>query len=245
MSGRSERCRCWCVPTSKRLPAPERMRAYFAALPDGSLERTITQLRDLRVVPAAAFWFDGFSAADDRPAGDDGRVAIFLEGSTALVDRAGLELRSALGRGGVPGDARARRRRAGGAGRHRRRLCVGARTTFDLVSHRFAAERCVRSRRSGRRMRAPFRLRRERIVDLMNGDTIVRVSELDVQRFAACMNDFDAALHGRFPKRSSSRASIRTARRCNCGDASRPRSNACARSNAASIRTTFSIPDAS
>jgi FAD/FMN-containing dehydrogenase len=52
----------------KTLPVPERTRAFFAALPDGSLERTIGQLRDLRVVPAAAFWFDGFSSFSWRAA---------------------------------------------------------------------------------------------------------------------------------------------------------------------------------
>jgi len=45
-----------------------------------------------------------------------------------------------------------------------------------------------------------FSLRCERIVDLSNGDSIVRVSELDAQRLAASMHAFDAALHGQLPQ---------------------------------------------
>jgi glycolate oxidase FAD binding subunit len=183
----------------KTLPVPERLRAYFAALPDGSLERTVAQLRDLRVVPAAAFWFDGFSAADDRPAGDDGRVAIFLEGSSALVDRAGLELRSALGRGGVPAthvlDDGAAAALEGivdayvsALGQRSISYRIGSLPGEAFAAAEAAAE-CARR----------FELRHERIVDLMNGDTILRVSELDVRRLATCMNDFDDALHRALP----------------------------------------------
>ncbi|HEY1681379.1 MAG TPA: FAD-binding oxidoreductase [Candidatus Tumulicola sp.] len=183
----------------KTLALPERTRAFFAALPDGSLEPTIAQLRDLRVVPAAAFWFDGFSAADDRPTGDDGRLAIFLEGSTALVDRAGLELRSALGRGGVPA-AHVLDNRAPAAlerivdayvsalGQRSISYRIGSLPSEAIATAEAAAE-CARR----------FELRHERIVDLMNGDTILRVSELDVRRLAACMNDFDDALHRALP----------------------------------------------
>jgi glycolate oxidase FAD binding subunit len=184
----------------KTLPIPARTRAFFAALPEGTHHRAVAQLRELAITPAAAFWIDGFSTADDMPAGSEGRLAVFIEGSAALVDRASLELRSALGRGGVP----ATRVVDNGAGRALQSIVdtyvatLGQRSiTYrigTLPSEVFGASEIAAecAGQSG--------LRCETIVDLMNGDAIVRVSDLDVQRLAARMLAFDAELHERLPQ---------------------------------------------
>ena len=58
--------------------------------------------RRLPIRPAAAFWIEGFHHTIDGDEGLEGRILALFEGSEALLERATLELRSALGRAGVP-----------------------------------------------------------------------------------------------------------------------------------------------
>ena len=85
----------------KTIPLPPHARLFLASLPERTRERACAQLAALRIPPAAAFWIDGFQAIDGD-AGAEGRILAILEGSAALLERATLELRSALGRAGVP-----------------------------------------------------------------------------------------------------------------------------------------------
>jgi glycolate oxidase FAD binding subunit len=184
----------------KTLPIPQQTRAFQAALPEGARDRAIAQVRELAVEPAAAFWIDGFTSADDGTAGDDGRLAIFLEGTAGSVNRGSLDLRSALGRGGVPSA---------------RVVDDGASTLLQSIVDAYVAvlgQRSITYRigslpsdaltaaATAGDVAGRFSLRCERIVDLLNGDTVVRVSELDAQRLSASMHHFDAALHERIPR---------------------------------------------
>src|SRR5262249_54012611 len=85
----------------KTIPHPPHARLFVAPLPERTRDRACVQLAALRVAPAAAFWVDGFHALEGEDS-DEGRVVVLMEGSNALLERATLELRSALGRAGVP-----------------------------------------------------------------------------------------------------------------------------------------------
>ncbi|MGA8532642.1 MAG: FAD-binding protein, partial [Candidatus Tumulicola sp.] len=86
----------------KTFAAPPQARVFLAPLPEGTRTRAFTHVASLKIQPAAAFWIDGFHHAIDGDEGDEGRLLILLEGSDALVERATRDLRSALGRAGVP-----------------------------------------------------------------------------------------------------------------------------------------------
>ncbi|HEY3676758.1 MAG TPA: FAD-binding oxidoreductase [Candidatus Tumulicola sp.] len=184
----------------KTLPIPQRTRAFHAALPDGARERALAQVRELSVAPSAVFWIDGFTSADDGVAGDDGRLMLLLEGTVDSVDRGTLDLRSALGRGGVP----AARVVDDGASTALQNIvdayvsALGQRSiTYRIGS---LPSDAMSAAETAAEVARRFALRCERIVDIANGDTIVRVSELDAQRLAASMHAFDAALHERIPQ---------------------------------------------
>lgn len=178
----------------KSIPLPPLARLFVASLPERTRDRAYAQLAALRVAPAAAFWVEGFHAIDGDDA-DEGRVLVLLEGSDALLERATLELRSALGRAGVPEtqivDA--------GARESFERVvdayigCLGERSvTYRIYSGADAAPaRALRLRELTPR----FGLRSETIVDVMNGDVVLRVSDLDAHAFGAKIETFDDALH--------------------------------------------------
>ncbi len=184
----------------KTIPMPPRARLFLAPLPERTRERACAQLAALRIRPAAAFWIDGFHHAIDGDEGPEGRVLVLLEGSDALLERATLELRSALGRAGVP---------------ETRIVDAGAREAFERVVDAYVAclgERSVTYRlypfvdqalqcaldlqELGRR----FELRSETILDAMNGDVVLRVSDLDAHAFGSKIEAFDEALHRTEPR---------------------------------------------
>src|SRR5262249_20068997 len=86
----------------KTLPLPQHARLFLAKLPEGTRSRAIAQCRSLAIAPSAAFWIAGFHRAIDGDDGPEGRLVILLEGSDALIERATRDLRSAIGRAGVP-----------------------------------------------------------------------------------------------------------------------------------------------
>ncbi len=120
---------------------------------------------------------------------------MLVEGSEALLERATRELRSALGRAGVP---------------ETRVLDAGARESFQRVVDAYVAclgERSVTYRiassppasepsalRAGELVRR-YEMRADTIVDVLNGDIIVRVSDLDTRALGAKIEAFDDALH--------------------------------------------------
>jgi glycolate oxidase FAD binding subunit len=179
----------------KTIPLPTFSRLFLAPLPEGTRERACTRLAALRIAPAAAFWIDGFHHAIDGDEGPEGRVLVFLEGSEALLERATLELRSALGRAGVPET----RVTAAGAREAFERVvdayvaCLGERSVTYRI-FRFATD-AQSSALTLHELARSFELRSETIVDVMNGDVVLRVSDLDAHAFGAKIEAFDEKLH--------------------------------------------------
>jgi glycolate oxidase FAD binding subunit len=184
----------------KTIPRPPRARLFLASLPERTRTRACAQLAALRTAPAAAFWVEGFRRSIDGDDGDDGRILGLLEGSDAYLERATLELRSALGRAGVPETTI---------------LDAGAREAFERVVDAYVAclgERSVTYRLYGspqdaqervsslREIARRFKLRYETIVDVMNGDVVLRVRARDSQALGAAIESFDDALHEAQPR---------------------------------------------
>jgi len=184
----------------KTLPVPQRRRALIAKLPERTRARAAAQVAGSAVTPAAAFCIEGFRKAIDGEDGIDGRIFILLEGSEALVDRATRDLRSALGRAGVPEtvivDA--------GAWESFERILdaaiasVGERslTYRALGMPADAVERATALRDAANR----HELFTDVLADIMNGDVFLRVSERDSRAFAEKIENCDDALRSLAPR---------------------------------------------
>ena len=179
----------------KTIPMPPHARCFLAPLPERTRERAAVQLAGLSIRPSAAFIVRGFENAIDGEDGEEGRVFALIEGSDALLERSTLEIRSALGRAGVP---------------ETRVIDAGARASFERVVDAYVAclgERSVtygtRYSRAApnaapsksKRSHSATQLRAESIVDAMNGDAVVRVSDADALALGAKIETFDEALH--------------------------------------------------
>lgn len=179
----------------KTRPLPETSRLFLAPLPEGSSARALDVLHTLAVTPAAALWICGFHSDIDGEDGSEGRVLIRLDGSAAILERATRDLRSALGRAGVP---------------ETRVLNGGAQEVFERAIDAYIAtlgERSITYRIAAasadaqsrllelRRLATTFELRVDSIVDGFNGDIVLRISDLDARALAAKMTIFDDALH--------------------------------------------------
>ncbi len=178
----------------KTMPLPRQARLFLARLPENTRARACAALASCPMPPAAAFWIDGFHNAVDGEDGPEGRLLVLIEGGEAL-ERATRELRSTLGRAGVPvthvADAGARDsfQRAVDA----YVACLGERSvTYRIASPTEQAEqRALRLHELARR----FDLRTDSLVDIMNGDIVLRVSDLDSRALGAKIESFDDALH--------------------------------------------------
>jgi glycolate oxidase FAD binding subunit len=184
----------------KAMPLPSHARLFFAPLPEHTRGRAGAQVAGLAIRPAAAFWIEGFHKAIDGDDGPEGRIVVLVEGSEALLERATRDLRSALGRAGVP---------------ETRVIDAGARESFDRIIDAYTAclaersvtyrlypfpqesERCA-LRLSDLALR--FDLRTEAIVDVMNGDIVLRVSGANTRVFGGRIENFDDALHELEPR---------------------------------------------
>jgi glycolate oxidase FAD binding subunit len=184
----------------KTLPLHASARAFLAPLPDGTRTQACRLLESLPIRPSAAFWIDGFHNSIDGEDGDEGRIFALLEGSEALLERATRDLRSALGRAGVP-DTRV--------------IDAGARESFERIVDAYVAvlgERSISYRVLGapdssanralavHDLAARSELRCETIVDALNGDVVARVSDLDSRALGAKIESFDEALHAAEPQ---------------------------------------------
>lgn len=184
----------------KTIPLPARSRLFLAPLPENTRERACAQLASLRVRPAAAFWIEGFHHTIDGDEGVEGRVFVFFEQSEALLERATLELRSTLGRAGVP------ETRVVDAGAHEafQRVVDAYVTSLGerSVTYRLypVADSAVQCALNVHAIARRFELRDETIVDLMNGDVVLRVSDLDAHAFGGKIVAFDEALHEHEPR---------------------------------------------
>lgn len=185
----------------KTLAAPRQARVFLARLPEGTRARACDHVAArLAIRPAAAFWIEGFPNAVDGADGIDGRMLILLEGSDALLERATRDLRSTLGRAGVP---------------ETRVVDAGAREAFQRVvdayvaslgersvTYRFGSQPDDAERRAiaVRELATRHELRCETIVDVMNGDVVMRVSALDSRALGSVIETFDDALHDSEPR---------------------------------------------
>jgi glycolate oxidase FAD binding subunit len=184
----------------KTVPLAPQARLFLASLPEQTRSRACAQVGALRLPPSAAFWIDGFDRAVDGDVGDEGRILVLLEGSEALLERATLELRSALGRAGVPEtqvvDAGAREAYERVVDAYV--ACMGDRSvTYRLYPTPEESERCALSLHELARQ---FGLRSETIVDLMNGDVVLRVRAADARKLGAAIEAFDDELHESQPR---------------------------------------------
>jgi glycolate oxidase FAD binding subunit len=179
----------------KTLALPGRARLFLVRLPEHTRVRAYAQIASLAIRPAAAFWIEGFHQSIDGEDGPEGRLLILLEGSDVLLDRSTRDLRSALGRAGVP---------------ETRILDAGAREAFGRVVDAYVAslgERSITYRIASfaddalqralalHELTQRFELRRDTIVDLMNGDVVLRVSDLDMHALGTKIENFDDAVH--------------------------------------------------
>lgn len=184
----------------KTLPLPARGRAVMARLPEHTRARAIAQICALGVTPSAAFWIEGFRRQIDGDDGIDGRIFILLEGTAALLDRATLDLRSALGRAGVPEAII---------------LDTGVMEDFERIVDATIAsvgERSITYRSLGTPDSASDRaialrdavhrceLFTDVLCDLMNGDVFLRVSERDSRAFAEKIERCDDELRREQPR---------------------------------------------
>jgi FAD/FMN-containing dehydrogenase len=183
----------------KTIAAPEVTRMFHLRLPEGTRERALAQLHESPIVPAAAFWIDGHRNGLDGDEGDEGRLSICIDGSRAALERATRDLRSSLGRAGVP---------------ETRIVDAGARESFERIVDAYTAnvgERSITYRIGAfvddvfprvdalTALAQRFELRSDTIVDLMNADIVFRVHDLDAHAFAAKIEMFDDALHDAEP----------------------------------------------
>ena len=179
----------------KTIPAPAQTRLFLASLPERTLERACTHVASLNIPPAAAFWIDGFNRTIAGEPGDEGRMLVLLEGSQSVLERATLAVRSALGRAGVP---------------NTRIVDAGAREAFERIVDAYIAclgDRSVTYRfnvapadalhraRAAQAFAHRLKLKSEAIVDVMNGDVVLRVRARDAQTLGAAVETFDERLH--------------------------------------------------
>lgn len=179
----------------KTLPIPGPARLCIARLPDYTRARAIALCSELGVTPSAAWWVSNFRNAVDGEDGNDGRLLIVLEESEPLLTRATRDVRSALGRAGIPetsvtdSGALASMQRTIDAYTQN----LGQRSiTYRIAS---APSEADAQREALTSVCAQFELRTDTIVDAMNGDIILRASDLDARALGTKIEMFDDALH--------------------------------------------------
>ncbi len=179
---------------------PPAARMFHLRLPEGTRERAMGTLASLAVTPSAAFWLGGHTGTLDGDDGSEGRISVLIEGTRAVLERATRDLRSAMGRAGVP---------------EPRVVDAGARESFERIVDAYVAnlgERSVTYRIAAFpddalartdalvRLAQRFELRADVIVDAMNGDAVVRVGDLDARAFGTKIEMYDDALHDEEPQ---------------------------------------------
>lgn len=185
----------------KTLPIPQCRRVLLASLPERTRARAVEQIAVMSVPPAAAFCIEGFRKHIDGEDGVDGRVFILLEGSQVVVDRATRDMRSALGRAGVPETA-VIDTSASESFERVLDACItslGERSvTFRVLGDPSSAQdRAVEFRDATHR----HELFTDVLFDVMNGDLFLRVSERDSRAFAEKVEACDDDLRALQPRR--------------------------------------------
>lgn len=186
----------------KTFPAPAQRRAVLARIPDGARNRAFAQIASLPIPPAAAYCVEGFRSEVGGDDGVDGRAIVLLEGSERLVERATRDLRTALGRAGIP-EAQIVEH---GAWECYERVqdalvaTLGDRsiTIRSLGLPSAAAARSIALRDTCHR----HRLYTELVTDVMNGDAYLRISDRESRGFAEKIEGCDDALRAIDPRRA-------------------------------------------
>jgi glycolate oxidase FAD binding subunit len=184
----------------KTLPMLAAARAFVARLPIATRTRAIERVQTLQTVPSAAWVVRGFQRDVDGDDGDDGRIIVFVEGSDAMLERTTRELRSSLGKAGVP---------------ETRIVDAGARDVFERTLDAYVgtvARRSITYRVLGdageldgrldgmEALAQRFELQADCLGDVMNGDAILRVHDRDDRTFSSKIEMFDDALHDLEPR---------------------------------------------
>lgn len=179
----------------KTLPLPDTARAFLAPLPEGTRSRAFAQLRTLAIEPSAALWIDGFEKEIASAPGAEGRLFILVESSEALLERATRDLRSALGRAGVPNteivDARARDLFEAAVDAYVSTVADRS-ITYRITS---LPDRVEAAAIGARDLVRRFALDASVIADVMNGDVIVRASRNETRDLPLKFQVLDDALH--------------------------------------------------
>lgn len=199
----------------KTLPQPQFTRALVARLPERTRSRVVAQLQTLPVPPAAALLVEGYRDTIAGEDGIDGRLFVLLQGMPNVVDRATRDLRSALGKAGVP-EASIVEDGAFSA------FTQIVDATVETAGERSATYRIfslpaqAEARAShARDIAVRHRFSYDAILDAMNGDIFLRVKELDARAFDSRIELFDDELHVAEPAavivatRSAMRAHLR------------------------------------
>jgi glycolate oxidase FAD binding subunit len=184
----------------KTLPQPSAMRAFVAPLPDGTRSRAIEHVRALSIEPSAALWIDGFEKEIPGQAGPEGRLFILLETSESLLERATRDLRSTLGRAGVPEtrivDDRARDMLDAAIDAYVSTVADRSITYRVPVLPDRIESAAIEVRDVVRR----FALDSGVIADIMNGDVVARASRNDTRDLSLKFQVLDDTLHQIHPR---------------------------------------------
>jgi glycolate oxidase FAD binding subunit len=184
----------------KTIARPTRSRAFSMRLPEGTRARAIAQWDSLAMAPSAAWWVEGFAGKIEGQDGTEGRIFALLESSEATLERATRDLRSAMGRAGVP---ETHVIDTGASESYARALDAYTATVGERsITYRIPADPddAVDRTLAVKRLAERFELRIDTIVDLMNGDAIVRISDLDAHALGTKIEMFDDALHDDEPR---------------------------------------------
>ena len=189
----------------KTLPLAPAFRLAVAPLPEGTRERAAANVRALAIEPTAALMFSGFRDVLSAPLGEgaEGALLLAFEGSSAGIERATRDVRSALGAAGVPAT---------------RIVDAGARETFQQAIDAYVASIAGRSvtlralglpegamarERTAREALEPAATFLDTIVDLRSGDLVARIfvdGKLDPLAVRGTLSDAVAALRERIPE---------------------------------------------
>lgn len=186
----------------KALPMPQTFRIAIAPLPERTRLRAAAHVQQLQIEPTAALLVDGFRDVLPFELGLEGALVLVFEGSTAAVDRATRDTRSALGSAGVP---------------ETRIVDTAAHETFARILDAYAATIAGRSltlralgtpagvlerETAAREALAPTAALLDTIVDLRCGDVVARVfvdGKLDRLAVRGTLSDAVAALRTKLP----------------------------------------------
>jgi glycolate oxidase FAD binding subunit len=184
----------------KALPRPPARRVAIAPVAEDVRDRTLAALGELALEPSAALVLDGFpgvARSGDAPV----RLVLSFEGSEAVVERATHDLRSALGKAGIPETLLLDAAGAEGAlaAVIDAYIAVPGPAVLTYRSAGLPSTAWSRTRNAGA-IAQQHELGAESIADVRTGDAILRFSAPTVAAFAGVLPAFDAELRRAFER---------------------------------------------